>query len=90
MATILAAAVTVAERVSLGHPDGEPLGGWFVFPLLLSLAIVVGVVLLVRVRRSPGEARTERRGPASSRPTPAAPAWPAGAIPAGTARPPRP
>jgi Pyridoxamine 5'-phosphate oxidase len=42
------------------------------------------------IRRSPGEARTGRRGPASSRSTPAAPAPSAGATPAGTVRSPRP
>jgi hypothetical protein len=48
--TVLTAALAVAPRAPLGHPDGEPLGGWFVFPLLCWLAIIVGVVLLVRSR----------------------------------------
>jgi hypothetical protein len=48
--TVLTAALALAPRAPLGHPDGEPLGEWFVFPLLLWLAIIVGVVLLVRSR----------------------------------------
>jgi putative membrane protein len=51
MATLLTAALTVAELVPLAHWGGDRPGGWFVFPLLFWLAIIVGIVLLVRSRR---------------------------------------
>jgi putative membrane protein len=52
MESILTAVPTVAELIPLATWDGDDGPGWWiVFPPLFWLAVIVGIVLLVRSRR---------------------------------------
>jgi putative membrane protein len=50
MESMLMAVSTVAELIPLAHWDGDGPGWWIVFPPLFWIAVIVGVVLLVRSR----------------------------------------
>jgi putative membrane protein len=51
MDALLTFATTIADLAPIAHWDGDGPGWWIVFPPLFWLAVIVGVVLLLRSRR---------------------------------------